>query len=153
MMAYRSTPHSSTGFTPNQMVFGRNITLPIQLVTGQTVTEDRQSPEEFVIEKQAYIAAIHDQARESLKKNAKYRKRYYDKDAKVVAFKKGDRVWMYDSSKKVGVCRKLSNHWLGPYLIKLLTWSTWSRHRLQKLPKQYMSIASSHTLAIRDHGG
>ncbi|KAL1254822.1 hypothetical protein QQF64_012883 [Cirrhinus molitorella] len=36
VMAYRATKHSSTGFTPNMMLFGREITEPIDLVAGRS---------------------------------------------------------------------------------------------------------------------
>lgn len=32
--AYRATKHSSTGLTPNMMLFGREITEPVDLVAG-----------------------------------------------------------------------------------------------------------------------
>ncbi len=35
VMAYRATKDSSTGFTPNMMLFGREITKPIDLVAGK----------------------------------------------------------------------------------------------------------------------
>ena len=35
MMAYRSSVHKSTSRTPNSMVFGREVTLPLQAVIGQ----------------------------------------------------------------------------------------------------------------------
>ena len=34
MLAYHSTVHESTGCTPNQMVFGREVTLPVNLMFG-----------------------------------------------------------------------------------------------------------------------
>ncbi|KAL7883473.1 hypothetical protein SRHO_G00011310 [Serrasalmus rhombeus] len=37
VMAYRATKHSSTGFTPNMMLFGREITEPIDIAAGDTV--------------------------------------------------------------------------------------------------------------------
>ena len=35
MMAYHSSVHESTGFTPNEMMFGREVLLPLDLVIGQ----------------------------------------------------------------------------------------------------------------------
>ncbi|KAI2650827.1 Retrovirus-related Pol polyprotein [Labeo rohita] len=35
VMVYQATKHSSTGFTPNMMLFGREITEPIDLVVGK----------------------------------------------------------------------------------------------------------------------
>lgn len=35
MMAYRSATHEATGVSPNEMVFGRSATLPVDLVLGR----------------------------------------------------------------------------------------------------------------------
>ena len=35
MMAYRSSVHESTGFTPNEMMLGRAVLLPLDLVIVQ----------------------------------------------------------------------------------------------------------------------
>ena len=32
--AYRATPHESTGFTPNMLMFGREPRLPIEVILG-----------------------------------------------------------------------------------------------------------------------
>ena len=32
--AYRATPHESTGFTPNMLMFGREARLPIEVILG-----------------------------------------------------------------------------------------------------------------------
>ena len=35
MMAYRASVHSSVGKTPNLMMLGRNVTLPLEAVVGK----------------------------------------------------------------------------------------------------------------------
>ena len=56
-------------------------------------------------------------ARKHLKKNSDYQKKYYDTKAKRRDFEEGQPVWLYDASKKVGVCSKLTCKWKGPYAI------------------------------------
>lgn len=34
VLAYRATKHSATGFTPNLMVFGQEVSEPVDLVAG-----------------------------------------------------------------------------------------------------------------------
>ncbi|XP_059420291.1 uncharacterized protein LOC132155519 [Carassius carassius] len=44
MMAYRSSVHSSTGFTPYKVVFGREIILPVDVMLNVTSQEGAESP-------------------------------------------------------------------------------------------------------------
>jgi len=39
VMAYRATKHSSTDFTPNMMLFGLELTEPVDLVAGMPLSE------------------------------------------------------------------------------------------------------------------
>lgn len=54
MLAYRSSVHESTKVTPNEMVFGRQVTLPIELIYGKptTDTEIPDSCEEYAYQLQ-----------------------------------------------------------------------------------------------------
>ena len=45
--AYRATPHKSTGLTPNQLMFGREFEMPIDLMIGQPKDENRVTYGEF----------------------------------------------------------------------------------------------------------
>lgn len=38
MLAYRSSVHESTGVSPCEMTFGRNVSLPVDLVLGRLPT-------------------------------------------------------------------------------------------------------------------
>ena len=48
MMAYRSSVHSSTGHTPNKMVYGREIILPMATVMGQPKGENPGTVSDYV---------------------------------------------------------------------------------------------------------
>ena len=56
-------------------------------------------------------------ARKRLKQNSDYQKRHYDLKAVKREFRIGQAVWLYDASKKVGVCHKLTSKWKGSYVI------------------------------------
>ena len=53
----------------------------------------------------------------NLKQNSEYQKRYYDLMAKKRELKPGQPVWLYDASKRKGVCHKLTAKWKGPYVV------------------------------------
>ena len=83
MMAYRATEHSTTAVSPNMMVLGRNVTLPSQAVIGRPDEDEKESDvDKYVADLQENRRRCHRIARENLKKQAKYRKKYYDSKAK-----------------------------------------------------------------------
>ena len=81
LMAYRSSRHSSTEQTPNMMMLGREVTLPLQAVIGKP-QQNNDEPEEgiYVQDLQNSLKTAHDfkLARITLKKETKYQKKYYD---------------------------------------------------------------------------
>lgn len=119
MMAYRATIHSTTKVTPNRMVFGHNIVMPSQAIIGRPQSNDNTEigSERYISNLQETLVVVHDFARKNLKKQAIYRKRYYDIKAKTRALQNGQAVWLHDPTIKPGVCHKLSNRWRGPYLV------------------------------------
>lgn len=122
MMAYRSSQHVSTGQTPNKMIFGHNIVLPLQACIGlppNPVIENKGgiSTCEYVTNLQEQLEIIHESARKVLKNKTQYRKRHYDLHARKRAFKLGDLVWLHDTTRRPGVCNKLSPQWKGPFLV------------------------------------
>ena len=122
MLAYRSSVQSSTGQTPNQMVLGRDVTLPLQACMGLppqsnfdcSEIEDHQS---YVQKLTSQLKDVHCHARKHLKKRAQYQKRHYDLHTKRRSFHVGDAVWVHDPTKRRGVCSKLAPQWKGPFLV------------------------------------
>ena len=48
MLAYRSSVHDSTGFSPNMMMLGREVELPLQAVVGSPQGEPWETTEDYV---------------------------------------------------------------------------------------------------------
>ena len=121
MMAYRASVNSSTGKTPNMMVFGREVVLPMQAVIGKPGgDEEAIDPCDYLSKVQTGIQKAHDVARANLKKAANYQKRYYDTNSRKARqrhLEAGQLVWLHEPTRKVGVCHKLKNKWKGPYLV------------------------------------
>ena len=67
MMAYRSSVHSSTGQSPNKMVYGREIMLPMAAVIGQPKGENPGTVEDYVKNLQVKLQQVHQLARTNLK--------------------------------------------------------------------------------------
>ena len=118
LMAYRSTKNGSTDQTPNQMVLGRDITLPMEAVVPN-VHQPRTHVDttEYVIKLQKQLRHTHELARKSLKRSVTYQKKRYDLAAQKRKFEKGDLVWVHETVPKPGLTQKLAPLWKGPYLI------------------------------------
>ncbi|VDI82433.1 Hypothetical predicted protein [Mytilus galloprovincialis] len=119
LLAYRSSVHSTTGFTPNFLTFGREVTLPLQaIIPMPSPAQDYATcKEDFVIDLQNRLQTVHELARKNLKNKVQYQKKYYDVKSKKRMFKVGQLVWLNDPTRKIGVCSKLSAKWKGPYII------------------------------------
>ena len=117
LLAYRSSVHSTTGFTPNFLVFGREVTLPLQAVIGKPNDSQFPSLEDYVADLQQRLKTAHSVARENLKKNTQYQKRRYDVNSKKRKLEVGQPVWLHDPTRKVGVCHKLCAKWKGPFVV------------------------------------
>ena len=68
MLAYRSSVHESTGVSPNEMVFGHSVILPVDLVFGRTNPEkcEYHLNSEYARNLVLKIEKIHEFAREKL---------------------------------------------------------------------------------------
>lgn len=117
-MAYNSTPHSGTGISPRRMIFGREMVLPLDVMTEPPVTDPGvQNETEYVMGLQQNIREIHRLAREQLNKEAKRQKRQYDTRVKAREYKVGQLVWRYQPNNTPGRKPKISRHWTGPWVI------------------------------------
>jgi len=66
LMAYRSSVHARTGQTPNMMMLGRNITLPMEAVIPRpmkTCEKDTSEIEDYAINLQERMNKSHTLAR------------------------------------------------------------------------------------------
>jgi len=119
MAAYRAAKHESTGFSPNQLVLGRENRAPIDLVLGKVV-EERQhydSYDDYVQQVQHRVREAHALAREHLGVAAERRKNEYDIKVKPSGFRPGQWVWYFYPRRYVKRSPKWSKNYDGPFLI------------------------------------
>ena len=115
-MAYRATVHETTGSTPNQMMFGRQLSMPIDVVMAPLPQSSGSCacPVEYVEWLRQTLLNVHEHARKRIKSSVARQKRGYDMHAKPTRYEVGQFVWRwYPPAAK----RKLGKGWLGPYLI------------------------------------
>lgn len=117
-MAYRSSINTSTGCSPYSMVFGREYTMPIDLMYPDPDFQKKnpQCGPEYVSYIKRALETAHSFAREHLRVAAQRQKRNYDVHAKERnGFAVGDLVrYYYPPAKQTN---KFARPWLGPFTV------------------------------------
>jgi len=112
MMAYCSAVHETTSFTPCELIFRRQVDLPIDLQLGRPEQENGDQKEtEYVHCLQARSDRVHAFARGNMKLGSKRHKRYYDHKAQNRGFERGDPIWLHNPRCKKGRTLKLQRPW------------------------------------------
>ena len=116
-MAYRSSVHSVTGYTPNYLLFGRELPLPLDLVLRPPADQpdDSRTLTGYVHDLRNRLWRVHHAARRKMGTRMRHQKRMYDRQRQDVQFAVGQGVWLYNETKKVGKSPKLMIKWEGPY--------------------------------------
>lgn len=88
---YNSTIHSSTGYTPYFLMFGREPVLPIDHLLGIS-TPDPDSIDKYLSNHKEKLGIAFNHARKNLEENAERRQEHYNKSAKESVIPVGTRV-------------------------------------------------------------
>ena len=117
LMSLRSKPCTeSTGFSPYQLLFGKEMEIPIDTALVPK-TSLPQSTQDYLSNLISRLKKVKNQAKEKqLEQQAKSKNRY-DLKAKIPKFKVGDSVLLKREKFDTGMSSKLSQKWLGPYEI------------------------------------
>ena len=112
-LAYNSSVHASTGFSPFFLMFGRQVKLPVDLMYGTT-----QGKETAVME---YVKNLLLEAyalvRDRCETEHKRQKSIYDRKVHGEPYSECDLVWLYTPAVPSGQSRKLHRPWKGPYKV------------------------------------
>jgi len=114
--AMRSAVNRQTGMTPNVMMLGREVTLPLSLMLGLN-TGMPDAPITYVQKLERCLRIAHEVARKTLKSSQKRQQDRYNQTTNVKAYKTGDPVYLINSASKIGECSKLNRIWKGPFII------------------------------------
>ena len=147
MMVYRSSVHESMGFTPNEMMFGCEVLLPLDLVTGQAEPSRGSSETEYAAKRSEQMERIHQFGCQNLKMSSDRQKKNYDHcQVNQHRCNRGDAVWLYSPRKKKGVCPKLMRHFDGPFLV--ITRLSDVLYCIQKGPKSKPKVVHHDHLKV-----
>jgi hypothetical protein len=114
MCAYRATRNESTGFSPNHLFLGREVTLPIDLMFRNPEEVPYGCHNEYVEWIRGAMTESFHRAREHLKQSAIRQKKNYDHRTQDHEFEVGSLVWRHY---KPLTNNKLNRPYTGPYEI------------------------------------
>ena len=115
MMAYRSSLHESTGCTPNRVIFGREVNLPLTVQLGeQHSCEGAECPIEYVQWVKNTLEKVFSFVRQKSKKSTAKQKAHHDRHCKIREVTEGSMVWRWYPPKGK---QKLGLGWTGPYRV------------------------------------
>ena len=120
LLAYRSSQHESTGYTPSMLLTGREMKLPVDLMFGRPPADEdakELSLPVYVADLQERLRIVHGFAREKLQLRSDKMKMRLDSRQLTNTFNEGDAVWLYQPQRRKGLSPKLQRPWEGPYRI------------------------------------
>ena len=119
LFACRELPSETTGFSPFELLFGRQVRGPVALLqeiwTDQNAEDSEARPVyAYIFELKNRLSDMAKTAMENTEEASKRSKRYFDRKARQRKFKKGDDVLVLLPSSS----NKLLCEWLGPFPIE-----------------------------------
>ena len=107
--AYNNSVHSSTGYAPTYLMFGRHTRLPVEMVTSATGMQATMTTTEWVVRHAEQLSYAYNKTADNLKQAAEKNKRLYDKTSRDAPLLPGERVLVVDHRRQNK--GKLSDRW------------------------------------------
>jgi hypothetical protein len=107
-LAYNNTPHTSTGFSPNELTFGSNVMEAFS-------TKDSTVPGADALA--ASIEAIRDIARANLRQAQTEQAKYFNRNRRDLSFAVGDKVLLSTDGLTLPVSPKYTEKYIGPLTV------------------------------------
>ena len=115
LFAVRSTPNRSTGYSPFEIIYGKNLRSPLHLVLEELDphTASKANVVEWVEDLNRRVTLVRKEVEKNELRSREERKTCFDKNAKLRKYKAGELVL----TRYPGLHNKLECAWEGPYEI------------------------------------
>ena len=118
LRAYRSSVHESTGYTQQFLVFGQELSLPLDCKNPNPQENETTDFHEIVFNKQQAFQQAFQLVRRNLNEKQKRRNAVYNKKVHGPTYKKEQKVLLYHPAIVVETTSKFASPWKGPYIIE-----------------------------------
>ena len=125
LLAYRTKRHATTGYTPFQLVYGRQATLPIELIipVEPPIDIDTEIDLQDSILQRAYdliekLPKIQANALENTEKSQQKQKEHFDSKIRIETFEIGEKVWIQKKHLEASHSAKFEDKRFGPFIIQ-----------------------------------
>ena len=112
--AYNASVHEATGYSPNFLMFGRELNVAVDIALGNPLGPPK-SVNDYAEHLTGMMAEAYEVVRAHLGLAAARNKQYYDFGIKVAKYQPGDQVWYYSPRCKKGRSSKWNRCYSGPY--------------------------------------
>jgi len=120
MISYNSCVHATTNFTPYELMFGRQMKLPIDLIFKQPHIEVPVSLDDYADRLRENLRNMFRIATENRDKRMAVAKTYYDRQVTAAKFAINDLVLVLNEQTPPHQCKKLKYNYKGPYIVKAI---------------------------------
>jgi hypothetical protein len=124
-LAYQTKRHATTGYTPFQLVYGRQATLPIELIipVEPPIDIDTEIDLQDSILQRAYdliekLPRIQANALENTEKSQQKQKEHFDSKIRIETFEIGEKVWIQKKHLETSRSAKFEDKRFGPFIIQ-----------------------------------
>ena len=115
LFAYREVPQGSTGFSPFELLYGRDVRGLLDVLKETWVSSKRSSQDvlSYILLMRDRMESMSEQVQENLKTAGARQKKWYDRNARDRSFQEGDQVLVLLPT----LMSKLTAQWQGPYQV------------------------------------
>lgn len=115
-LAYNTSIHPTTGYSPFFLMFGRKVRMPVDIMYGSSTPQKLTVPQ-YVADLRASLSAAYEGVRKEMGCKLERQKELYNKKAHGEPYNPGDLVCLHNPAVPQGRSRKLHHPWTGPYRI------------------------------------
>jgi len=114
-MAYNSTVHTGTGYSPFELFYSFKPSCPLDIMTSTPLTQPAESADQYAFNAHQRLQNAYAYVRQHSGKQVERMKNRYDLLVKPKTYAVSDKVLLYTPRKKRGQYGKWVSFWNGPF--------------------------------------